>query len=330
MRKILITGGAGMIGSNLAKEFVKSGDQVIIVDNLWRGKIENLTEDTQPVIDLETQFHHLDLTIPDVLDVLLSEVDYIVHLADIVAGIGFVFGNQGYIFRQNLLINSNVYESVRNSGKHLKGVMYVGTACSFPLDLQNSFEATPLEESQLFPANPESAYGWSKLMGQYELDLLGKELGINTLSLIFHNVYGAPCDFGERSQVIPALINKVIENKGEDLVVWGSGKQGRAFIHVNDIVDAICLALEKGWGHSPLQIGPSICTSVKEIAENIIKISQKEISIQFDLSKPEGDLGRSANYEKAKRILGWEPKVSIHEGLTELYTWIVDQKRTHT
>jgi GDP-D-mannose 3',5'-epimerase len=326
MRRILITGGAGMIGSNLAKSLLKKGDEVYIADNLWRGKKENLFENEVPVIDFSTHFFEIDLSIPNSLDPYLKNIDYVVHLADIVAGINFVFSNQGYIFRQNMLINSNVFDTIRRNENQIKGIVNVGTACSFPLDLQNSFEAKQLEERQLYPANPESAYGWSKLMGQYELDLLEKETKIQTVSLMFHNVYGSPTDYGERSQVIPSLINKAIEFPNESFNVWGSGKQGRAFIHVDDIVNAIELSLDKGWGNSPIQIGPSNCTTIKEIAEIIVEISGKQMPIEYDLSKPEGDLARAANYSKAKEILGWEPKVTLQEGLSELYNWIETDK----
>jgi nucleoside-diphosphate-sugar epimerase len=162
-------------------------------------------------------------------------------------------------------------------------------------------------------------------MGQYETELLEKETGIPTCTLMFHNVYGAPCDFGERSQVIPALIRKAINYPVEPFNVWGSGEQGRAFIHVNDIVDGVVLALEKGWGHSPIQLGPSICTSIKEIAETIVEISGKEINIFYDITKPEGDKARSADYGKAKAILGWEPKVDLKDGLLAQYNWIKKQ-----
>lgn len=326
MSKILVTGGAGMIGSNLVKALVKRGEEVIVVDNLWRGKLENLYENGEPFISIENQFYDFDLSIPDVLDGILHDVDYVVHLADIVAGIGYVFNNQGFIFRQNMLINSNVFTSIRKYKENIKGVINVGTACSFPLTLQNTFEAVLLEEEQLYPANPESAYGWSKLMGQYELDLLGKETTIKTLSLMFHNVYGSPTDFGERSQVIPSLIQKAINFPATEFSVWGSGKQGRAFIHVDDIVKGIILGLEKGWGHSPIQLGPSMCTTIKEISETIVRISGKNIAINYDTSKPEGDLARAANYSKAKQILGWEPTVTLEQGLRSLYKWIEKQQ----
>ena len=326
MKKILVTGGAGMIGSNLVKRLVKEGSNVFVIDNLWRGKLEYLNNESGiPVIPLKTNFFNLDLSEPDVAQKLISKMDYIVHLADIVAGIDYVFKNQGSLFRQNNLINSNVISTTREFKNTVKGFIYVGTACSFPLTRQNSLKVIPLREEELYPALPESAYGWSKLMGQYETELLEKETGIPTCTLMFHNVYGSPCDYGERSQVIPALIRKAINYPKEGFNVWGSGEQGRAFIHVDDIVEGIVLALDKGWSHGPIQLGPSICTSIKEIAEAVVEISEKEIDVFYDVSKPEGDKARSADYSKAKKILGWEPKVSLFSGLENQYKWIKKQ-----
>lgn len=326
MKKILVTGGAGMIGSNLVKRLANEGNEVFIIDNLWRGKIEYLNDEKGiPVIPLESHFFDLDLLEQGISEEIISKVEYVIHLADIVAGIDYVFNNQGLIFRQNILINSNVINSVRKFTNSIKGFIYVGTACSFPLTRQNSLEVIPLREEELYPALPESAYGWSKLMGQYETELLEKETGIPTSILMFHNVYGSPCDFGERSQVIPALIRKAITYPNEPFNVWGSGEQGRAFIHVDDIVNALCLALEKGLGHGVIQIGPSVCTSIKEIAEHIIEISGKKIEAFYDKSKPEGDKARSADFSKAKAILGWQPKVTLKEGLSAQYNWIKKQ-----
>ncbi|MCK4748216.1 MAG: NAD-dependent epimerase/dehydratase family protein, partial [Bacteroidales bacterium] len=233
MSKIIVTGGAGMIGSTLVKRLVDLNHEVLVIDNLWRGKLEYLDDPDsgKPCIDVGKDFYNIDLSgaIPEVER--FNGAEYIIHLADVVAGINYVFNNQGSLFRQNLLINSNVVELAKKL--KIKGYIYAGTACSFPAELQASFEWNLLKEEELYPANPESAYGWSKLMGVYEADLMGQETDISVLSLLFHNVYGAPCDYSkERSQVIPALIRKAISFPEEDFIVWGSGKQGRAFLHI--------------------------------------------------------------------------------------------------
>ena len=311
-----------MIGSNLTKRLTAMGHHVIVVDNLWRGKRGYLHDSNgEPVIDLDEDLHILDLAVPGRIDALLDGVDYVYHLADIVAGIGYVFNHQGSIFRQNLLINSNVIDSIRNHP--VKGLVYVGTACSFPQDKQTGVDAAPLVEEDIYPAWPESAYGWSKLMGEYESFLLEEEFGIPVSVLSLHNVYGSPCDFSPKSsQVIPALVRKAIEFPDQPFVVWGSGAQGRAFVHVNDIVDALVSTLENGFGKGVIQIGPDICISIREIAETLVEISGKEITIEYDRTKPEGDRGRCADYSKARRILGWEPRTSLRDGLEETYRWI--------
>ena len=201
-----------MIGSNLVKRLVKEGHNVFVIDNLWRGKIEYLNDDNgSPVIDIEKNFSQSDLSLPGEWEAIIPSVDYVVHLADIVAGIDYVFNNQGSVFRINNAINSNVFTAVRKAGKDkIKGLIYVGTVCSFPLTRQSSFEAVPLREEELFPAEPESAYGWSKLVGQLEIGYLEQETGIPCCTLMLHNVYGSPCDYGIRSQVIPALIRKAV------------------------------------------------------------------------------------------------------------------------
>lgn len=319
---VLVTGGAGMIGSNLVKRLVRDGWRVTVADNFWRGKRDYLLgDDGRPVIDFATQLLELDLAVPGVLEPHLAGVDYVFHLADVVAGVGFVFDNQGFIFRQNLLINSNVIHSAKQFP--LKGFIYVGTACSFPAHLQTGVDAAPLREEDQYPAAPESAYGWSKLMGEYETLLMGREKGIPVAVLVFHNVYGTPCDFSSKTgQVIPSLIRKAIAHPAEPFVVWGSGSQGRAFVHVDDIIEALMLAMQRGLGQGMIQIGPERCISIREIAETIVAISGKPIAITFDTTKPEGDRGRCADFAKARRVLGWEPRVSLSAGLRQLYSWI--------
>lgn len=313
-----------MIGSNLVKRLVREGWDVYVADNLWRGRLEYLNDsEGNPVIDQAARFLKKDLTVYDEAKEVIGITDYVVHLADVVAGIDYVFKNQGELFRINNQINSNIFQCCREAGKEkIKGVLYAGTACSFPLTRQNCLNPEPLHEDELFPALPESAYGWSKLMGQIEIGYLEKETGIPCCTLMFHNVYGTPTDFGEKSQVIPALIRKAVHYPEEPFCVWGSGEQGRAFLHVNDVVNAIILALEKGWGHGYIQIGPSNSVTIREIAEKIVEISGKDISPIYDCSKPEGDKARCADYSKAKRVLGWEPSVLLEEGLKESYEWI--------
>lgn len=320
--KILVTGGAGMIGSNLVRRLSSLGSEVIVIDNLSRGKLDNLRASDGKLVINTSNFHNIDLSKNLIPEEIIKNVDYVYHLADVVAGIGYVFNNQSLVFRKNLLINSNTIESVKNT--EIKGFIYVGTACSFPAHLQTGADSPPLKEDDQYPAAPESSYGWSKLMGEYETLLLEKEFDIPVSILSLHNVYGSPADYSNLTgQVIPTIIRKVIEAQN-DITVWGSGSQGRAFVHVDDVVDALILALKKGLGHGMIQIGPDYCTSISDLTQKIINISNKKLNLKFDLTKPEGDRGRRADFTKAKKILGWSPKTCLDDGLTDLFNWILN------
>ena len=324
-KKVIVTGGAGFVGSALVKSLVYKGADVTVIDNLWRGSIENLRLDSENfAIDVSSKFHLADLTEYSKCLELIRDADFVYHLADVVAGINFVFDNEAFIFRQNLLINSNVITAcVCND---IKNYIYVGTACSFPKHLQMQDGIVSLQENQTYPAEPESSYGWSKLMGEYEAELIAKKTGMNVGLLRFHNVYGPGSVFeAERSQVLPALARKAINFPNEKFIVWGSGSQYRDFVYIDDVVDALMLVAQKGMGKGLIQIGSEEATSIRTAAELIVKISRKDIPIVFDIDGPQGDKGRIACCERAKSILGWQHKTSLENGLTSLYNWVDSQ-----
>lgn len=295
-----------------------------VLDNLWRGSLSNLRQDVELVFDVDRQFHLVDLT--DYAKCLehIRNADMVFHLADIVAGVDYVFSNEAFIFRQNLLINTNVLGACLVN--EIPNYLYVGTACSYPQSLQMVDGIAALRESQTYPAEPESAYGWSKLMGEYEAELARKTGRINVGLLRFHNVYGPRTIFDPiRSQALPALIRKAIRYPAEDFVVWGSGNQYRDFVYVDDVVEAIILCVEKGMNQGLIQVGSEHATTLREAAETVVRISGKEIPITFDTAKPEGDRGRIAVCDRARAILGWKPKIDFVTGMERTYEWIQEQ-----
>ena len=326
--KILVTGCAGMIGSYLTSHLLnlfpkKDGNRITGIDNLSRGKLSNLREASGKNFD-DLVFINDDLSFfNDSWAKYFKDQDIVIHLADIVAGIGYVFSNESYVFRTNLLINSNVSKAIYQYKP--KRYIYVGTACSFPRNLQLSTTSTPLIEDNQFPAAPESGYGWSKLMGEIEAGYLAKEGITDSVVLSLHNVYGRYCDYTKKtSQVIPSLCLKAIEStkKNNILEVWGDGSQGRAFVHAKDVINAIILSFDKGENKGVIQIGPNKCTKINDLARIIINNIDPNIKINHDLSKPIGDIGRCANYSKAKELLGWEPNIFLEEGLSDLVEWL--------
>lgn len=324
-KKILVTGGAGMIGSNLVKRLVKNGFEVFVADNLWRGKKEYLLSDNKKMVIPEKNFFKVDLRNYQSCLKVTKKMDIVIHLADVVAGINYVFSNESFLYRSNILINSNTLSAsiINKVGKYI----YAGTACSYPKSKQSKIDPPPFKEEDVYPAEPESAYGWSKLMGEYEAELAFKEGKINIEILRLHNVYGSPSELDPSvSQVIPALCRKTIEQKNSELVVWGSGKQKRAFVHVDDVVEGFVKTIKKSSKYTGvIQLGPNYSTSIAEIAKRIVLMSKKKISIKFDKTKPEGDFDRMANNTRAKKVLKWSPKVNLDKGLKKVFNWCTSE-----
>ncbi len=319
--KILVTGGAGMIGSNLVKKLVNIGFEVFVADNLWRGKKEYLLDDKQNMVIPEKNFFQVDLKDYQNCLRVTNKIDIVVHLADVVAGINYVFSNESSVYRSNILINSNTLKAcVTNK---VKKYIYAGTACSYPKTKQSISNPPPFVEEDVYPAEPESAYGWSKLMGEYEAELAFNSGLIDIEILRLHNVYGTPAELDpSKSQVIPALCRKTIEDKNQELIVWGSGKQKRAFVHVDDVVEGFIKTISKtSKFNGVIQLGPDYSTSINEIAKRIVSLSGKKINIKFDKSKPEGDFDRMANNSRAKDYLNWSPFITLEEGLKKIYFW---------
>jgi nucleoside-diphosphate-sugar epimerase len=280
----------------------------------------------------------VDLTNSTAIGNLFEHADDVYHLADVVAGIGFVFEHEAWLFRQNILINTNVFEAVQRAGT-VKNYIYVGTACSFPLELQSSYHVVALHENQTYPAHPESAYGWSKLMGEYEgtLALKNSHRKLNVGLLRLHNVYGPHAEYADKtsSQALPALIRKAIHAPlSEMFEIWGSGKQYRDFLYVDDVVSALLDMRQRGMNHGVIQVGTGVATTILDAAEIIRTLTEeclgKSIDLTVNKSKHEGDMGRIATLDRAKSILQWEARVTLHEGLARTYKWILsDMRKRH-
>ncbi len=321
MSKIWVTGVAGMIGSNVAQALLKNGYDVVGIDNFWRGTQKNM----EVFIGHEKfRFIHADISAEiDWADDIRND-DIIVHIADIVAGIGYVFANEFEVFSQNNKINANVAKIVTQ--KSPERIIYLGTACSYPQGLQRDTTTSVLSEEMKLPADPESGYGWSKLLGEIELKLAVKEANTRLIVLDLHNVYGAPCVYKDStSQVIPSLIWRAITVGAGAFDVWGDGSQGRAFVHVDDVSEAVGQAVQYQGEFDNFMIGPDYCTTIREVAETIISHDKIGVdSIRYDLDKPTGDIGRFANYSRAAAELGWRPTIDFKTGIYALIDQILE------
>jgi nucleoside-diphosphate-sugar epimerase len=325
--RIYVTGAAGMIGTNLCRALFDAGHEVVGVDNLWRGTQRNL-EQLKAFGDFS--FRHADIIADQDWYSDMGPDSVLIHTADIVAGIDYIFNNEWRVFRKNILINTQIARVVNQFQP--RQLIYLGTVCSYPQGLQRSVDTSMLDETLKLPADPESGYGWSKLIGEVEFTLAVKGTRTRLTVLDLHNVYGWPCIYADSTaQVIPALINRALESVDRKLVVWGDGTQGRAFLHVDDIVQGALKAIDYAGDEQAFMLGPDHCTTIGEVAQLIQSHQSIEIDeIVYDTSKPVGDIGRFANAELARRELGWDITVKFEEGLAELIDHIVDDRARYT
>ncbi len=313
--KTVVTGGAGFIGIHLVKMLVEEGRDVVIVDDFSRGKAENISDLGVKNVELRKA----DLRDPRESAKALKGADILYHLAARVGGIEYMHGSENAelkALQDNLTIDTNVFKFAMDNG--VKKIIYASSVSVYPMDLQRQHGVILSEENMRY-TNPEGGYGWAKLMGEIQLGWV-KNIDVG-IARIF-NIYGECEPLDKTTYMVPALTKKVVLYPQEDFIVWGDGNQSRCLLYASDCVDAL-IKLEQKATNPPLvvNIGSDIPVPVRTVAEKLVKISGKNMKIKYDASKPVGALSRTANVQKAKTLLEWEPKIDLDEGLKRTYVW---------
>jgi GDP-D-mannose 3',5'-epimerase len=318
-KKVLVAGGAGLIGSHLARTLLRNGARVCIADNLSSGSLKNI-EDIKEKIDVQG----VDLREENICTKLTKNVDYVFQLAANMGGIGYITQIGADIMRDNLLININMLHA--SYSNKVKGYFYSSSACVYPEYLQKNTGVTPLKEEDAIPADPDQSYGWEKLVTERLCEAYQKDYGMNIRVARFHNVFGEIYTaFDKQKGKAPChLILKALKYPEQDFVIWGDGKQTRSFLYIDDCIEGVLTLMESNYT-KPVNIGSDRLVTIDELAQIIINISGKDISIQHDLSKPQGVRGRNADLTLVKSVLGWEPKITLEEGLRRTYQWAVER-----
>jgi nucleoside-diphosphate-sugar epimerase len=317
--RTLVTGGAGFIGSHLVDELVRKGAEVRVVDNLSRGKLENLEQCRDKI-----EFVKGDLTEKDIAESVLKDIDFCFHLAAVVGGVEYMASHPAE-FLKTMLMNYNIIEACRKID--VERLLYTSSACAYPVHLQESVDQAPLKEEDAlkYGAMPDSDYGWAKLLGEVQCQSYHRAYGMKISIVRPFNPYGPRESFDPKdSHVIPSLIRKAVFRE-HPFVVWGSGQQIRAFTYISDIVEGIILGIEKVPDADPVNLGSSEYTTIRELAELILKLTNYNTNIVWDKTKPEGVKVRRSDMSKAFRLLGWEPKISLEEGVKKTIDWYLEQ-----
>jgi nucleoside-diphosphate-sugar epimerase len=237
---------------------------------------------------------------------------------------GFISSNHGTILRNNALMNLHTAEAARVQG--VSRYLFSSSACIYPDYLQTDPEVTPLKESDAYPANPQDAYGWEKLVAERLCLYYSDEFGLETRIVRFHNIYGPYGTYdGGREKAPAALCRKVaLAEPGGSIEVWGDGEQTRSFCYVDDCVEGIYRIMQSDYPE-PLNLGTEEMVTINELARIIIELSGKEDITIRNIDGPQGVRGRNSDNSRLREVLGWEPRTTLHEGLRETYRWIEKQ-----
>jgi GDP-D-mannose 3', 5'-epimerase len=318
-KRVLVTGGAGFIGSHLVPALVESGSRVAVLDNLERSRKESLGK----LLD-RVEFHEADLLDAAVARQLFRDRDVVIHLASKVGGIAYYTGKPFEVFECNLRMDGHVLDAVL--GHQTPYYFYASSAHVYPIELQVDAEAPPIREDQVFPAHPELSYGWAKLMGEKRVEFAraeGKPLRAALARII--GAYGPNQDFDlATGSAIPVFIRRAIEYpERRPFRILGTGGETRSYCFVSDIVRGIMLSIERLDSSpmvGPFNLGAEGRISIGELARTVVAISGKDIPIDYDASHPTLIWGQALDCSLASKLLpGWRPEVGLRQGLEACY-----------
>ena len=319
MEKILVTGAGGFIGGHLVKELLNRGYSVRATD------IKPLKEWYQVFNDVEN--FALDMSIKDNCFKMAKGVSGVFNMACNMGGMGFIETNKAKCML-SVLVNTHMLMACKEH--KVKKYFFSSSACAYNKDLQDKPDISGLKESDAYPANPEDGYGWEKLFSERMCRHYLEDHGLDVKVARYHNVYGPNGTYdGGREKAPAALCRKVIianEKNSEIIDVWGDGKQTRSFLFIEDCVNAT-LQFFNSNHHGPINIGSEEKVSINEMIEKIEKISSKKFKKNYQLDKPKGVRGRSSNNDLIRKLLKWEPKYNLYEGLKKTYQWIEEDMK---
>jgi GDP-L-fucose synthase len=300
-RTVLVTGGAGFLGTHVVRKIQAHGSPAVIVprsrefDLRDKAAIIRLFEQTRP--------------------------DLVIHLAAVVGGIGANRQHPGQFFYDNAIMGLQLLEQARFFS--IEKVVVLGTVCAYP-----KFTPVPFRETDLWNGYPEETnapYGLAKKMLLAQAQAYRQEYGLNAIYLLPVNLYGPGDNFDpESSHVIPALIRKcleAVEGGQDEVVVWGTGQASREFLYVEDAAEAIVLASEHYDDPEPVNLGSGSEISIKELVELIAELTGFRGRLVWDTTKPDGQPRRCLDTSRAEQAFGFRARTDFREGLQRTIAW---------
>ena len=329
MKKALVLGAGGFIGSHMVKRLKSEGYWVRGVD-LKEPEFSATVADEFFIRDLRNQQavkESLTLSTPD------PAFDEIYQFAADMGGAGFVFTGEhdADIMHNSATINLNVLDSQREinetHGINKTKLFYSGSACMYPEHNQMDPENPNCEESSAYPANPDSEYGWEKLFSERLFLSYHRNYGFPVAIARYHNIYGPEGTWdGGREKAPAAICRKIakLSSDGGEIEVWGDGLQTRSFLFIDECIEATRRLMQSNFTE-PINIGSEEMVTINQLIEIVAEVSGKTVSCRHKLDAPTGVRGRNSSNDLIRRVLGWDYQMSLKQGLEKNYEWIEGQ-----
>lgn len=308
-KNILVAGGTGLIGGNIVRRLLPEGANV-------RATFH---ERTPVVRDSQIEYVKCDLTKPEDCNTVVDGIDYVFMVAARLYGIGLASQTRRLTTAPNIIMHCHMLDASYQA--NVKKLLCLGCAgAAYPESNK------PVKEEEMYLGEPYEKYftqGWVKRINEKIAQMYSEKLDkpFPIIVLRHSNIYGPGDNFDlETSHMLAALIRKVVE-RHDPLEVWGTGNDVRDLLYVDDLVDAMFLAMEKVEGYEPMNIAFGKTYTVKEVLQTICEVENYHPEIVFNLGKPTAIPERYVDTRKAETILGWEPKTSLREGIRKTIEW---------
>lgn len=315
MKKILVCGAGGFIGGHLVTSLKQQGHHVIGVD-LKYPQFNKITAD---------EFYIQDLRDPvGVAELITADLDEVYQLAADMGGAGFIStgDNDADIMHNSAIINLNIACEMVKKG--VKKVFYTSSACVYPEHNQEDPDNPLCSEDSVYPADPDSEYGWEKLFSERIYLAYAKNHGLDVRIARLHNIYGPLGSWNDGREKAPAALCRKIATCDNGIVeVWGPGTQTRSFLYIDECIKGIHNLMDSEIS-TPINIGSERMISINNLVELIAKIADKQISVK-NIPGPRGVMGRNSHNKLIKELLHWAPDEDLEYGIEQTYKWIQGQ-----
>ena len=317
-RRVLVTGGTSFIGSNLVDQLLDRGAQIRVVDDLTSGRLENIQGHLS---NGKVEFLQADLREPGVARMAMQSIQTVFHLAADHGGRGYVDLHQAGP-ASNFFLDGVVYSEAVKA--NVEKVVFASSGCVYPNFLQSDVkkEVYLTEDLTKGPNDADNTYGWAKLMGEFTLQAYAREGKLKAASCRYFTVYGPR---GVENHAVIAMIARAFIGQNP-FEVWGDGTQIRNWTYIDDIVSGTILAGEKIDDGTPVNLGTMERVRVMDAVNMVMEFTGHKAEIKLLPDMPTGPLNRVADNSRARKLLGWEPKVMFRVGLKRTIDWYYQTK----